>query len=158
MSEIFHKNCYTTRSAGYKYRTLSTNTTSKFGDLLKVKEDGKHVSIWDKKISELRKAILAKVCKEASNAEEIRDNMNKKFEKIDAKVDSMLELQNTVLSLRKDLIAAGAAMVELFDKVDKMEAISAANSFQSRNTFQTLKSVLEERDEVSIATYLPTNT
>ncbi|CAB3220089.1 unnamed protein product [Arctia plantaginis] len=158
MSEVFHKNFYTTRSAGYKYRTLSTNTQSKFGDLLKIKEDGKHVSIWDKKISELRKAILAKVCKEASIAEEVRDNMSKKFEKIDAKVDSMLELQNTVLSLRKDLSAVGTTLVELVDKVNKMDAISAANSFQSRKTYRTLRSVLEEQDEVSIATYLPTNT
>lgn len=58
MSEYFHKNCYTSRSSGYKYRTLGSNT----GD--KKRRDVQEDNVFDKKFKELKKTIYSKIEKE----------------------------------------------------------------------------------------------
>lgn len=58
MSQYFHKTCYTSRSSGYKYRTLGSNT----GD--KKRRDVQEDNVFDKKFKELKRTIYSKIEKE----------------------------------------------------------------------------------------------
>ncbi|CAG4949954.1 unnamed protein product [Colias eurytheme] len=133
MSDIFHKSCYTSRSVGYKYRTLSTNTGEK-----KCKE-GKEGNVFDMKFNELKNAITSRINQEVSETRSARNSIQEKFEKIDAKINTMLDLQNTVAVLRKDLQVAEDVLANMVEKVEKLECIigeSEACSLQSRkNSF-----------------------
>lgn len=130
MSDIFHKSCYTSRSTGYKYRTLSTNT----GD--KASKENKETNVLDRKFKELKNAIIMRINKEVDDTQSARFRIEEKFNKVDAKINSMLELQNTVTMLRKDLQLAEdvlCSMVERLENLEKILVISETSSFQSRS-------------------------
>lgn len=153
MSEIFHKSCYTTRSSGYKYRTLSTNTGER------KRRDSREDNAFEKKFRELRKAILSRVNKEVSDTQKARETILQKFEKLDAKIDSMVVLQNTVTGMRKDLLSAGYILMEMINKVEKIETINSRTelfSLQSqRASFRSQAPIMEEReDNDSLVTHI----
>ncbi|CAK1544996.1 unnamed protein product [Leptosia nina] len=134
MSDIFHKSCYTSRSPGYKYRTLSTNTGEKSS-----KDSKEETNVFDKKFKELKNAITSRINKEVEETQTARNIIQTKFEKVDNKINSMLDLQNTVMVLRKDLQVAEDVLITMVDRVDRLDMIvgdSDACSFQSRkNSF-----------------------
>ncbi|PZC76049.1 hypothetical protein B5X24_HaOG205188 [Helicoverpa armigera] len=154
MSDIFHSSCYTSRTSGYKYRTLSTNT----GD--RRSRDSREDSAYERKFRELRKAILTRVNKEVNQTHKARHTILDKFTKLDAKIDSMLELQNTVALLRQDLIAAGNSIMDILSKVDRIEGYNSRSemmSFQSQMTNLRVqaRSIAEEKEEQdSIVTHI----
>lgn len=115
MSEIFHKSCYTVRSTGYKYRTLSTNT----GD--KKRRDSVEDCTFDTKLKELKWAMNTKIQNEVDKMADARDSIRDKFLKIDTKIDSLINLQKTVLGLRDDLNQAESTLVEMLEKINKLE-------------------------------------
>lgn len=86
MSEIFHKSCYTSRSSGYKYRTLSTNTG------VRKRRASEEDNTFDKKFRELHREIMSRVDAQVSLTQRARDSIEDKFNKIDMKISSMLEL------------------------------------------------------------------
>ncbi|XP_049874359.1 uncharacterized protein LOC126372574 [Pectinophora gossypiella] len=115
MSDIvFHKSCYTSRSPGYKYRTLATNTGEK------KRRDSKEDNVFDTKFKELRRAIVSRVDKHFGESQRARDSIFDKFDKIDSKINTMLELQNTVKVLRKNLWAAENILADVQEKVNKL--------------------------------------
>ncbi|VVD03216.1 unnamed protein product [Leptidea sinapis] len=129
MSENFHKSCYTSRCAGYKYRTLSTNT----GD--KTSRDSKEDNIFDRKFKELRTAITSRINKQVTDTKSARESIKVKIDKIDAKITSMLELKEAVAMLKKDLQSAEIALETMVDTVERLESIvgvSEVSSVQSR--------------------------
>uniref|UniRef100_A0A2A4JHZ2 Uncharacterized protein n=1 Tax=Heliothis virescens TaxID=7102 RepID=A0A2A4JHZ2_HELVI len=151
MSEIFHSSCYTSRTSGYKYRTLSTNT----GD--RKTRDSRDDSAYERKFRELRKAILSRVDKEVNRTHKARQTIMDKFTKLDAKIDSMLELQNTVSVFRQDLLAVGNTIVDILDKVERLESFnSRSESFQSQITNLRFRAPIaeEKEDQDSIVTHI----
>ncbi|CAH0694048.1 unnamed protein product [Spodoptera exigua] len=150
MSGIFHKSCYTRRSSGYKYRTLATNT----GDRVKpreVEDNG-----FEKKFRELRRAITTRVNKEVNRTHKARDSIMNKFEKLDNKINSMIELQNTVALLRNDLRSMGYALQQMTNKVDIIETLTARGEMYSlqsqrqslRSQAPTIKEEVEDHDSI----------
>ncbi|XP_028167820.1 uncharacterized protein LOC114358137 [Ostrinia furnacalis] len=145
MSQIFHKSCYTSRSSGYKYRTLSTNTGER------KRRDSKEDSTFDRKFKELQKDISSRIENQIEHAQGARDHIREKFEKIDAKIDSMLELQNTVTSLRKNLHVVENSIAEMAQKIEKIDTLtmgSDACTLQSRKSSFRSQAPIFERDEV----------
>ncbi|KAL0871813.1 hypothetical protein ABMA27_004295 [Loxostege sticticalis] len=145
MSQIFHKSCYTSRSSGYKYRTLSTNTGEK------KRRDSKEDSTFDKKFNELQRAISSRIDDQIDKSQSARDNIREKFEKINAKIDSMLELQDTVTSLRKNLQVVENTIAEMAQRIEKIDAVtlgSEACTLQSRKSSFRSQAPIFESDEV----------
>lgn len=143
MSEIFHKNCYTSRTSGYKYRTLSTNT----GD--KRKRDTKDDNTFDRKLRELKKEIISRIDNQVNQAHGARERIQEKFTKVDSKIDSMLDLKNTVLALRGDLTTAENRLVDLFRRVYNLELVAndiEVGSLQSRSFKSSTSPILEEKE------------
>lgn len=131
MSEIFHKSCYTSRSTGYKYRTLSTNTGEK--QLYNNKED----VTCERKFQELKKEINSRITKEVDESQKARKCILEKFETIDKVINGMLEVQNMISNLRKDLCNAENILVNTLEKVEKIENVignSESCSIQSRKS------------------------
>ncbi|XP_047534910.1 uncharacterized protein LOC125069455 [Vanessa atalanta] len=132
MSELFHKSCYTSRSTGYKYRTLSTNTGEK------KRRDTKEDSTFDRKFKELKGEISSRIMKEVDEVQRARQSIQDKFEKIDAKINSMLNIQTTITVLKNDLRQAENILVDTIEKVEKIEGIigeSETSSLQSRSSY-----------------------
>ncbi|CAH2091015.1 unnamed protein product [Euphydryas editha] len=130
MSEFFHKSCYTSRTTGYKYRTLSTNTGEK------KRRDSNTDSPLTKKFKELKGEITSRIIKEVDESQRARKSIRDKFEKIDTKINSMLDVQNTITILRKDLLASENILVDTMEKIEKIEnivGVSQSSSLQSRN-------------------------
>lgn len=133
------------RSTGYKYRTLSTNTGEK------KRRDSVEDNTFDRKIKELRNVMHSKIQNEVDQMGDARDAIHEKFKKIDSKIDSMIELQSTVLGLRDNLRHAEAALVLMLEKVNKIE-ISVGQtelcSFHSRKSSYRSQqpTVLEENE------------
>lgn len=150
MSEIFHKSCYTSRSSGYKYRTLSTNTGEK------KKRDSREDNAFEKKFRELRRAIVGRVNREVHETHRARESLLQKFAKIDAKINSMLELQDTVQTMRKDLQTAGNNLQQMVNKVDALNTHTEMYSLQSqRPSFRSQAPIMEEtEDRDSIVTHV----
>lgn len=143
MSGFFHKSCYTARSTGYKYRTLSTNTGER------KRRDCIENNRFEAKFKELSKAINRRIDKEVEEIHKSRDSINEKFDKISAKIDSILDLQNTVASLQNDLVTASSKMLLISEKINKIDALSAANSFQSTRSFRSQEPIMETIEECS---------
>ena len=130
----FHKSCYTARSSGYKYRTLSTNT----GD---PKRDHEFESPFDRKFREFRKAIVSRVNKEVNKTHRARANSLEKFTILNDKINSMIELQTAVTDLNKILQSVSFTLVDLMDKVDKIETINShADVLSQQSRMITLRS------------------
>lgn len=132
MSEFFHKSCYTSRSTGYKYRTLSTNTGEK------KRRDSSIDTPLTKKFKELKGEITSRIMKEVDESQRARKSIREKFEKIDKKINSMLDVQNTITILRKDLRVSENILVDTMEKIEKIENIvgeSECSSLISRNSF-----------------------
>lgn len=150
MSQIFHKSCYTSRSSGYKYRTLSTNTGER------KRRDSKEDSTFDRKFKELQRDISVRIEKQLSQTQRARDTIKEKFEKIDAKINSMIELQTTVASLRQNLQVVENSIVDMAQKVEKIEALtsnSEACTLQSqKSSFRSEEPIFESDEVRSIAT------
>lgn len=144
MCERFNKNCYTSRSSGYKYRTLSTNTGER------KRRDSKEDSTFDRKFKELKREITSRISNQVDEMQRTRESIKDKFDKIHSKIDSMIELQNTVLVLRDDLHVAESTLTGLIEKVDKLEAVTAggeAYSLRSRkSSFRSTAPILEEKE------------
>lgn len=87
MSQVFHKSCYTTRSSGYKYRTLSTNTGER------KRRDSKEDCSVDKVFRDIRRAISTRIDTELEKTGQSREMIFDKFDKIDSKINTMLDLQ-----------------------------------------------------------------
>lgn len=115
MSEIFHKSCYTSRSTGYKYRTLSTNTGEK------KRRDSKEDSTFDRKFKELKREITSRITKEVDESQRARKSIQEKLDKVDKKINGMLDVQNTIAILRKDLRVTENILVDTMEKVEKIE-------------------------------------
>ncbi|XP_050351652.1 uncharacterized protein LOC126774259 [Nymphalis io] len=148
MSELFHKSCYTSRSTGYKYRTLSTNTGEK------KRRESKEDSTFDRKFKELKGEIGSRIMKEVDEVQRARQSIQDKFEKIDAKINSMLNIQTTITLLRNDLRQAENILVDTIEKVEKMEGIigeSEASSLQSRSSYcKPQQSIVTKKESVSL--------
>lgn len=147
MSEIFHKSCYTSRSSGYKYRTLSTNTGER------KRRDSKEDSTFDRKFKELQREISTRIEKQLNQAQKARDTIKEKYEKIDAKINSMLELQTTVTSLRKNLTVIENTMADVALKVEKIDEFTANSdtcTLRSRKSSFRAQSPIFESDEIHI--------
>ncbi|XP_022830317.1 uncharacterized protein LOC111359106 [Spodoptera litura] len=150
MSGIFHKSCYTARSSGYKYRTLSTNTGER------AKRHEREENGLDKKFKELRRAITMRVNKEVDETHKARESILNKFEKLDTKITSMIELQNTVALLRKDLRSVGYALRQMGSKVDNIENLNSRTEMYSlqsqrlslRSQAPAIKEEAEDRDSI----------
>ncbi|KAJ0178196.1 hypothetical protein K1T71_006019 [Dendrolimus kikuchii] len=143
MSEIFHKSCYTSRSSGYKYRTLSTNT----GD--KRKRDCKEDTTFDKKFKELKKEIVSRVDKQVNETRAARELIQEKFNKIDSKINSMLDLKQSVMSLREDLTTAENNLANLINRVYKLELTAnciEGMSLKSSSFRSSTTPILEEKE------------
>lgn len=131
MSEFFHKSCYTSRSTGYKYRTLSTNTGEK------KRRDSSIDTPLTKKFKELKSEITSRIMKEVDESQRARKSIREKFERIDKKINSMLDVQNTITILRKDLRVSENILVDTMEKIEKIENIvgeSECSSLISRNS------------------------
>lgn len=129
MSDIFHKSCYTSRSAGYKYRTLSTNT----GEKQLCKQDVR----CERKFKELKKEINSRIDKEVDESQKARKVILEKFEVIDKIINGILDVQNTISNLRKDLRNSENILVDTLEKVEKIESTignSESCSMQSRKS------------------------
>ncbi|KAF9786595.1 hypothetical protein SFRURICE_016318 [Spodoptera frugiperda] len=145
MSEIFHK-----RYSGYKYRTLSTNT----GERAKRLE--REETPVERKFRELRRAITTRVNKEVDDTHKAREAILNKFEKLDNKITSMIELQNTVALLRKDLRSVGYAVQQVGKKVGNIEALNYRAEMYSlhsqrlslRSQAPAIKEETEDRDSI----------
>ncbi|KAJ8716020.1 hypothetical protein PYW08_013305 [Mythimna loreyi] len=145
---IFPKRCYTARSSGYKYRTLSTNTGER------KRRNSKEDNAFERKFKELSKAILTRVNKEVEETHKARESILDKFESLDAKINSMVELQKTVTELHSILQKASFTLVDLMEKVDKLEILSSrAEMLSTQSHMTTLKSrkpIVEENEEYLI--------
>lgn len=141
MSQIFHKSCYTSRSSGYKYRTLSTNT----GD--RKRRDSKEENAFDWNLRELKRAILSRIDKELEQTQHAREAIKLRFFKVDAKVNSMLELQKTVVGLRKDLCSIENRLAVMVEKVDKLDMLTAAPDVYSPRDSTLRQSVIFEEPQ-----------
>ncbi|CAF4756459.1 unnamed protein product [Pieris macdunnoughi] len=95
MSDIFHKSCYTTRTTGYKYRTLSTNTGEK------ASKENKETNVFDRKFKELKNAITSRINKEVDDTQTARIKIDEKFDKVNSKINTMLDLKDTITMLRQ---------------------------------------------------------
>lgn len=143
MSEIFHKSCYTSRSSGYKYRTLSTNTG------VRKRRASEEDNTFDKKFRELHREIMSRVDAQVSLTQRARDSIEDKFNKIDMKISSMLELQKTVASLRNSLQAAESSLTDVMYKVDKMETMAADSEYSinsKKSSFRSTIPIAEEKE------------
>ncbi|CAH4007014.1 unnamed protein product [Pieris brassicae] len=137
MSDIFHKSCYTTRTTGYKYRTLSTNTGEK------PSKENKETNVFDRKFKELKNAITSRINKEVHDTQTARINIDEKFDKVNSKINTMLDLKDTITMLRKDLQTAEDVLCNMVERVEKLESmlvVSEASSFQSHNSFMRVNS------------------
>ncbi|KAG6444778.1 hypothetical protein O3G_MSEX003561 [Manduca sexta] len=143
MSQVFHKSCYTARSTGYKYRTLSTNT----GD--KKRRDSIEDNSFDKKLKELKHEITSRIDKELDQAQKARSFINEKLEKIEAKINSMVELQNSVATMRQDLHVAESTLTELVDRIGKLDIATYDSELyclqSQRELFLSQSPILEEK-------------
>ena len=153
MSDLkFHKSCYTARSSGYKYRTLSTNTGSK------KKRDSVEDTSFERKIRELNVAIVSRVTKEVNSTNEARESILEKFSRLDAKINAMLEIQQTVAELNNNLENVSLALVSMTEKVNKIEMQISRDTFaqQSQMTTFKLQDVIteEKEDHDSIVTHV----
>ncbi|CAH2217201.1 jg2783 [Pararge aegeria aegeria] len=141
MSQIFHKSCYTTRSTGYKYRTLSTNTGEK------KRRNFKEDTTFDKKFTELQREITSRIVKEVDDTQRARQTIQDKFEIVESKINTMLDVQNTIQSLRQNLRTAENTLVDIIQKVEKIEGfigVSDSCSFKSRkSSFFRSRPILE---------------
>ncbi|XP_028029437.1 uncharacterized protein LOC114242467 [Bombyx mandarina] len=146
MSQVFHKACYTSRIP--KCRTLSTNT-----DHNKQNTDE---DTYDRKIEELKLEVSEKIDKEIDRAKTSRQSILEKFNKIDSKIDSMLEIQDKVTALRKDLHTAEYTLSELTAKIAKIELASSSSdgfSLHSKNmSFRSKEPIIEELEYHNIQT------
>lgn len=144
MSEIFHKSCYTSRSTGYKYRTLSTNTGER------KRRDTHEDNTFDKQFKELEKEITSRIDAQVNLTQKARESIENKFNTIDTKINSILELQNTVTSLRQNLQVAESSLAEMLFKVDRIEAVVAGNEAYSlkskKSSFRSSQPILEEKE------------
>ncbi|KAI8426135.1 hypothetical protein MSG28_005087 [Choristoneura fumiferana] len=119
MSQVFHKSCYTTRSSGYKYRTLSTNTGER------KRRDSKEDCSVDKVFRDIRRAISTKIDTELEKTGHSRELIFEKFEKIDSKINTMLDLQDNILAMRQTLTLAENSLIDMIQKVQKIEAYTS---------------------------------
>lgn len=121
MSDIFHRTCYT-RCAGYKYRTLATNTGEK------KRRDSKDDNTFERKFRDLKKEITSRIDTEVNKSQVARQRMRTKLELINAKVDTMLELQSTVTSLAADLHVAESNLADMMLKVEQLDSMTTPSS------------------------------
>ncbi|XP_045766611.1 uncharacterized protein LOC123868222 [Maniola jurtina] len=151
MSEIFHKSCYTTRTTGYKYRTLSTNTGEK------TRRDSKEDTTFDRKFTELQREITSRIGKEVNDTQRARQSIQDKLEKIETKINTMLDVQNTIQSLRQDLRTAENTLVDIMEKVEKIEGFIGVSEscslkshkssiFKSRPILKDLEAICNKED------------
>lgn len=115
MSDFSHRRCYISRSAGYKYRTFSTNT----GVDMKRREDEN--TIIDSKFYELKRDICSRIENELRNAEKARQTIVEKYNKIDNKIDSLIEVQNVMTSLRSNIRVAQSSLDLLLERINNLE-------------------------------------
>ncbi|XP_013190467.2 uncharacterized protein LOC106134871 [Amyelois transitella] len=152
MSDVFHKICYTSRSSGYKYRTLSTNTGKRR------RRDTKDESTFDRKFRELKNEIVTRIDDELDLTQEARDHIDAKFEKVQGKIESMLELQEVMVGLKNDLRVAENNLANLILRVDKLDAATGGEeySLHSRRSFFQPKTPMMEIIETndSITTHI----
>ncbi|XP_059053859.1 uncharacterized protein LOC131848118 [Achroia grisella] len=137
MSDVFHKSCYTSRSTRYKYRSLSTNTGGH------KRRDSKEESTFDIKIKELKREITSKILSEVDMMQKARECMNIKFENVDEKINSMVDLQNTVKCLRKDLQNAETTLAGIVMKIERLNMLVADN--EARSLRSRRSPIAEER-------------
>ncbi|KAG6444779.1 hypothetical protein O3G_MSEX003561 [Manduca sexta] len=120
MSQVFHKSCYTARSTGYKYRTLSTNT----GD--KKRRDSIEDNSFDKKLKELKHEITSRIDKELDQAQ-----------------------KNSVATMRQDLHVAESTLTELVDRIGKLDIATYDSELyclqSQRELFLSQSPILEEK-------------
>lgn len=116
MSENFHKSCYTSRSTGYKYRTLSTNTGER------KRRDSNKDSSFDIKFKELEQEISSRIDTQVKLAQEAREISKDKFNKIEAKINSIIYLQETVTDLRQNLLIASCSLTPMLERLNTIEA------------------------------------
>ncbi|KAJ8713577.1 hypothetical protein PYW07_013947 [Mythimna separata] len=142
---IFPKRCYTARSSGYKYRTLSTNTGER------KRRSSKEDSAFERKFRELSKAIVSRVTKEMEETHKARESILDKFTNLDAKINAMVELQKTVTDLHDNLHTMSFTLVDLMGKVDRLEILSAradvASTQSNMTAIKPQKSIAEEEEE-----------
>lgn len=127
----FHKSCYTSRSAGYKYRTLSTNTGER------KRRHSKEESTFDRKFKDLKNEISSRILNEVIKSQDARRSIQERFDKVDAKINSMVDVQNSIIEMRKNLQLVENQLMEITEKVDLMEkqvGISENCSLQSRKS------------------------
>lgn len=115
MSDIFHKSCYTSRSSGYKYRTLATNTGER------KRRDSTEDTAFERKFKELNRRVMTRIDKQLNRSQTTRDMIQNRLEKLNTKIDSMLELQNNVASLRKDLVVVENTLTDLTERVSRLD-------------------------------------
>lgn len=115
MSVIFHKSCYTSRSSGYKYRTLSTSTGKKD------KRDSLDGNTFERNFKHLKREISTRIDDQLNQTRKARESIQEKLVKLDCKINSILELQTTIECMRKDLQSAEFALVDIMEKVNKLE-------------------------------------
>ncbi|KOB74307.1 O-acyltransferase [Operophtera brumata] len=145
MSEFFHKSCYTSRSSGYKYRTLSTNTGehSRFRSC----HEGKTM---DMKFKELELEINSRVEKHVKHAQKAREITHDKLNKIDAKINSVLDFFNTVTILRQSLLTAASSLASMGEKVSKIEAVlnetETSGISSKKSSFRFPGPIFEEKE------------
>ncbi|KAJ2943704.1 hypothetical protein O0L34_g16815 [Tuta absoluta] len=118
---IFHKSVYSARSTGYKYRTLATNT----GD--KKRRDELEDDIFEKRVQDLKESINSRIDQQFEVMRNSRQQLLEKMMKVDEKIDQMLQVQETVKTLRKELTAAEGTLADLQDRVDKLDIFSESS-------------------------------
>ncbi|KAI5637108.1 hypothetical protein NE865_10158 [Phthorimaea operculella] len=151
-SMVFHKSVYTARSTGYKYRTLATNTGEK------KRRDELEDIIFDTRFQDLKEMITSKIDQQLEVTRRSRQQLLDKMMKVDAKIDQMLEFQETVKSLRKDLTAAENTLADLLDRVEKLDIFSESSNstllyLPSSGNFKDSRDVLQQRGGYSQILY-----
>ncbi|CAG9793953.1 unnamed protein product [Diatraea saccharalis] len=141
MSQIFHKSCYTARSSGYKYRTLSTNTGEK------KRRDSREDSTFDRKFKELQNEIACRIDKQVKHTQKARGMILEKFEKIDSKINLMMELKDTVTILRKNINTAEDALSDIVQKIERLDANTGSDAYtlhSRKSSFRSQAPILEK--------------
>lgn len=124
----FHRTCYTRRTQGYKYRTLATNTNITYKHSFP--KDENDLPVLDRKFAELHRAVNSKIDLHLDRTKRARLALMEKFDVIDKKIDSILDLKNQLGDMQKVLTASENTMIRVAEKLNELDG-SAGNNSQS---------------------------
>lgn len=122
----FHRTCYTRRSQGYKYRTLATNTNITYKHSFPRDEDD--MPVLDRKFAELHRAVNSKIDIQLDRTRRARLALMDKFDDIDKKIDSMLDLKQQLSDMQKELTVSQNTMIRVAEKLNEFDGVADDNS------------------------------